>query len=214
MSAASLQQQLDSLWSLLENHYAMTSKDDKILRELDDLICDESLTQSHFDSVKSNLLKNRLKSYDPYRYKTEIPAYVNGNRTEPTNSIALFGDFELLIDKYLGGSKLVKEKVMIVDTLTLTSGFKALNAFLEESGSTGYKDDHVYKMCLSDLTFKRTKRVTDAPKYQYIKKHGAKYLVRLSNQPSVSFPSLEKAISYRNKHIKNPKDKVKLQPQY
>ena len=81
MSAATLQQQLDSLWSLLENHYAITDQDNAALRELDDLICNESLTQKQLNNAKSKLLKNRLRSYDPYKYTGELPAYFNPDRT-------------------------------------------------------------------------------------------------------------------------------------
>jgi hypothetical protein len=81
MSAGSLQEQLDNLWSLLENHYAITAKDDKTLRELDGFLCDEILTQKQLDNAKAKLLRNRLKSYDPYNYTGELPAYFKRDRT-------------------------------------------------------------------------------------------------------------------------------------
>ena len=83
MSAATMQDQLDSLWSFVEDYHS-SIENEATLQQLDSLLCDGLLTQEAFDDAQDKLIKRAKQA----------------NKAKP-----LFGDFELLIDKYLGGKK-------------------------------------------------------------------------------------------------------------
>ena len=186
MKAPSLQDQLYSLWNFIEDYHA-SIENDKTLRELDGLLCDGLLTQEAFDDAKIKLLK-RAKQAKP-----------------------LFGDFELLIDKYLGGEKSIKEAVNESDFYCHFSGFYTLDSFLNDIAKTGFQDDHVYKACQSDVTYQPPEYVEEKVKHKYITKHRSKWRVSLPNAVRLSFSTLERAISYRDRELGfTPRKKVKL----
>jgi len=60
----------------------------------------------------------------------------------------LFGDFEYLINTYLGSSKEIKLAVSEADRTG--KGFNTLLYYLRKQGRAGYKDDHVFKICSED----------------------------------------------------------------
>ena len=188
MSAASLQDQLYNLWNFVEDYHA-SIENEATLQQLDGLLCDGLLTQKAFDAAKTKLLKRAKQA----------------NKAKP-----LFGDFELLIDKYLGGKKSIKEAVNESDIYCHFSGFYTLDGFLNHIAKTGFQDDHVYKVCQSDVTHQPLE-YEEKIKHKYINKHRSKWRVSLPNAARLSFSTLERAISYRDKELGfTPRKKVKL----
>jgi len=188
MSAASLQDQLYNLWNFVEDYHS-NIENEATLQQLDSLLCDGLLTQEAFDDAQDKLIKRAKQA----------------NKAKP-----LFGDFEFLIDTYLGGSKSIKEKVNESDIYCHFPGFYTLDGFLNDIAKTGFQDDHVYKVCQSDVTHQPLE-YEEKVRHKYINKHRSKWRVSLPNAARLSFSTLERAISYRDKELGfTPRKKVKL----